>query len=77
MRRGEPHARCRSCGIRQAQVQRLCRRCWRAVPGDAPAVLTRKAKGEDLEALRPIVLPHIYRTRVIDGVEYLVQYDGT
>lgn len=72
------HARCKNCRLRQAQTYGLCRRCWRGAPVAAAPTVHFRARGDAaIDELRPIILPHEYQTRVVDGVEYVIQFDGT
>lgn len=82
MRAKTPHTLCKRCHVKWPQWQGLCRSCWREL-GD-----TRSQADWDAEALgvqkrrRPLVppAPDVPREpiiKVIDGVEYEVNWDGT
>lgn len=70
--------KCQGCGLHWPQYGKLCRHCWEAAgkprqdprPGGYEELRGEKVPAADLEA-RPD------KITIVDGVEYLVAWDGS
>jgi hypothetical protein len=73
---------CTCCGVRWKQGRRgLCRRCERQLAGDTRNTVAREAevvgRQQRYLELKKREYQRPPRFRVVDGVEYQIQFDGT
>jgi hypothetical protein len=73
---------CRRCALKWAQTHGLCRRCERETGVDERSVFERERdriarRRRELESCqRATAAPRPFATRVIDGIEYEITWDG-